>query len=59
MFFGYLSPIALPSEKHVAHTESVAPAKAQLPEPCQTCLLNLSVRLCTGCFEMFFGYRRG
>ena len=41
MFFGYLSPIALPSEKHVAHTESVAPAK--LPGPCQTCLLNLSV----------------
>jgi uncharacterized membrane protein YesL len=28
-----LSRMALPSEKHVAHTESVAPAKAQLPEP--------------------------
>ena len=43
MFFGYLSPIALPSEKQFAHTESVAPAKAQLPEPYQICLLNLSV----------------
>jgi len=31
-FFGYLSPMALPSEKHVAHTEGAAPAKAQLPE---------------------------
>jgi len=32
-FFGYLSPMALRSEEHLIHTESVAPAKAQLPEP--------------------------
>jgi hypothetical protein len=32
-FFGYLSPMALRSEEHLIHTEGVAPAKAQLPEP--------------------------
>jgi hypothetical protein len=32
-FFGYLSPMALRSEEHLIHTESVAPAKVQLLEP--------------------------